>query len=775
VTVYAGSSPTFGVSAIGPEPISYQWYLNGATLIPGATSPIYKLNNVQLSDSGKTFRCVVSNPHGSVNSTVATLNVIAAPVQAYPAAVLASQPKGFWRLGEPTDFNGNHGSVVFDNVGGFNGIYTNVILGYEGYKPSLDPNTAAQFGWFTTPNSLAGEINDITFASPTNTTSSFSVEAWVKGGVQSVNGAGIVAKGSGSGGEQFVIDCFGTASVSTPFRFIVRDASGTARTVQSSVQPDDNWHHIVGVCDQANGQVRLYVDSVLRGTTTIPTNGGILATTVPMSIGARKPDAASSYTTQFTGVIDDVAVYGTALSAAEIANHFFASQPAPVFAVQPIETTANEGTTVVFTSLAVGPGPINYQWYQNDSTPIGGNSTNLSLPGVTVAMSFSQYRVEATNPYGTTTTTNAILIVNSGPPQITTNIPAETVVYEGRSLVLAVSVAGTAPFVYQWKANGVNLINGGRVSGATSNVLVIANAQPGDAATYQLSIANGQGNIQSDSTVVTVSARPSFFTNGKGWTLNGTGAAINNNGITLSQGTGHTRSAFFGYPLYVGAFEASFIYSSQGGADGVAFVLQNDPRGAAALGGGGGGLGYSGITPSVAVELNIYDNDNQDPGVGFGVNGSVGAYGSAAPVSLTSGNQIQVDVVYMNNLLQATFTDLTTLSAFTTNYSVNIPSTVGASTAYVGVTGASGGISSTQYVTNFTYLPLPALSSVVTGPNALRLAWPTSIGGFVLESRASLSTGSWAPVGGAASVAGEEFQLTVPLTSDTRFYRLTLP
>lgn len=48
-------------------------------------------------------------------------------------------------------------------------------------------------------------------------------------------------------------------------------------------------------------------------------------------------------------------------------------------------------------------------------------------------------------------------------------------------------------------------------------------------------------------------------------------------------------------------------------ADGFGFVIQNSPSGAIALGGNGGDLGFSGISNSLAVEFDTYQNPGWEP------------------------------------------------------------------------------------------------------------------------------------------------------------------
>jgi hypothetical protein len=77
-TAMAGQTATFTVAAGGTAPLNYQWQKNGVN-IAGATAASYTTPVTATSDSGSTFRVVVSNTAGTVTSAAATLTVNAAP------------------------------------------------------------------------------------------------------------------------------------------------------------------------------------------------------------------------------------------------------------------------------------------------------------------------------------------------------------------------------------------------------------------------------------------------------------------------------------------------------------------------------------------------------------------------------------------------------------------------------------------------------------------------------------------------------------------------
>ncbi|MDM0116386.1 SBBP repeat-containing protein [Variovorax sp. J22R133] len=79
VSVVAGQTANFSVTAAGTAPLGYQWRRNG-TAIPGATAASYAVQNAVAADNGAQLSVVVSNAAGAVTSSAATLTVGAAAV-----------------------------------------------------------------------------------------------------------------------------------------------------------------------------------------------------------------------------------------------------------------------------------------------------------------------------------------------------------------------------------------------------------------------------------------------------------------------------------------------------------------------------------------------------------------------------------------------------------------------------------------------------------------------------------------------------------------------
>ncbi|MBU6402225.1 MAG: immunoglobulin domain-containing protein, partial [Verrucomicrobia bacterium] len=484
--VFAGSSPTLRLTAIGPAPLSYQWTLNGSP-IAGATAATYVVGNVQ---SGGSYGCTVSNAYGSATITPIALAVAPAPTAAYPAAVLADKPMAFYRLDETS------GSVAYDYVGGFNATYTNVLLGQQpGYSPNDPTEPAAVFGNLSPADSYAGNVPAyLNFAAPAGDHSEFSIEAWVNGGFGQNTDAGIVALGYGNGGEQFDLDT-GGADPQHDFRFFVRDAGGSVHAATGSVGPNDNaWHHVVAVCDEIDGQINLYVDGVLNAGGSIGATNGILASTTPLSIGSRQSGNGTAFDNQFVGSVSEVAVYDYALSSSQVLAHYYASGVAPAITVQPTNIVVNQGSTVQIVAAASGTPPLAYQWYDVTSgmpaLVTGQTNATLTLANVPASDSGHTFQLTVTNLFGQVTSNPAQLTVVGGAPVLGVDVqPLLATVDEGTSMSYSVVVSGTAPLIYQWTLNG-NPILGATNATYSFTALVGTN-------TYAVTVSNGLGSVTS--------------------------------------------------------------------------------------------------------------------------------------------------------------------------------------------------------------------------------------------------------------------------------------
>ena len=271
--------------------------------------------------------------------------------------------------------------------------------------------------------------------------------------------------------------------------------------------------------------------------------------------------------------------------------------------------------------------------------------------------------------------------------------PPLTVVPAGVPVNYAVTVTGTEPFTYQWIQDStvVPAVTGSNYS---FNALAGSNA-------YGVTISNADGSIVSATGVVLglTNTPPVIGLNGNGtdWTLNEgsvTMPTITNDVLTLTAGvTSEATSAFYNTPQYIGGFIASFTYTAGGarGADGITFCMENDPLGTNAVGGGGGALGYYGITNSAAFEMNLYTGSPGGTGIQFGAEGSApptanptAPYSSAAPVYLSSGDPIYVQLYYSQGVLNVWLVDATAESVFVTNYDCDLPALVAGPSAYVG-------------------------------------------------------------------------------------------
>ena len=274
----------------------------------------------------------------------------------YAANVALDNPLAYWRLDEPAGT-----TTVLDRSG--NGdpgtISGGVTLGVPGGLGN-DNDTAAAF------DGTSGYINVPDNSSLFNT--GLSVEAWVKATTWVAAGSIVNRRTSGNVGG-YIIEPANTAG---QINFYVY-AGGSWRAATTPALAAGVWHHLVGTYDGAT--VRIYADGVLAASTAYA--GSVNAPAGPLVwIGK---NAVSNLL--FNGSIDEVAIYGTTLSAARVAAHYAAASSARrVMNVQdPRGTTASTfiyGDDAAMTQVIDGLGQSSYYSFQH----AGGRTVSYQDP-----------------------------------------------------------------------------------------------------------------------------------------------------------------------------------------------------------------------------------------------------------------------------------------------------------------------------------------------------------------------------------------------------------
>jgi VCBS repeat-containing protein len=224
--------------------------------------------------------------------------VVDEPGSVYDQAVLDDSPIGYWRLGESA------GPTAVDETGVHNGVYSGAIdFGLPGALAN-DANTSVELdglgGVATVPHN------------PALNPAMLTVEAWIRvdssasifDAVLTKSSDGNWADGyglfySGDGEIVFFVNNYFSGAVSAPIVF-------------------DQWHHVVGTYD-AN-VASIYLDGALVSTLQL----GEPIAHVSANLLLLQGEGAGSPIWTWTGGLDEIAIYGTALSAERVMAHYLA-------------------------------------------------------------------------------------------------------------------------------------------------------------------------------------------------------------------------------------------------------------------------------------------------------------------------------------------------------------------------------------------------------------------------------------------------------------------
>ena len=272
--------------------------------------------------------------------------------------------------------------------------------------------------------------------------------------------------------------------------------------------------------------------------------------------------------------------------------------------------------------------------------------------------------------------------------------------------------------------------------------------------------------------------------------LNGS-AKINGSLLQLTEGgTGEAGSTFTTTPVAIGSFTNQFAFQLLNpNGDGFTFCIQG--AGPTALGAGGGGLGYGattnssnpGIPKSIAITFGL-SNTPGDDSTGLYVNGArptnAGSINlSNTGINLHSGHIFNVAMAYDGTTLKVAITDTVTGATVAQSYSVNIPSIVGSTSAYLGFTGSTGALTATQNILSWTYLsslvtpPPPTFVTATASLGQVRLNWTASSGASSYNIYRSLSSNGEGSTPYQTGVTGTSFTDAAVSGGTTYYYQVT--
>ncbi len=231
------------------------------------------------------------------------------------------------------------------------------------------------------------------------------------------------------------------------------------------------------------------------------TNGG--AQWIPLGFGTRIPGGWEIGGISLPGN-STVRARGSAVEMGKTYNGtswFYESFRGPLAVLrQPSSRTNDVGTTASFTVQVSDPAGVTYQWCRNGTNLLDGNNlsgvrtSTLTLRDALKADE-AQYYVIVSTPSQTVSSVPALLSVRD--PVILTQ-PSGVVGNLGESVNLAVTAAGTQPFSYQWRKDGVV------ISGQTNNTLSLSNLKENNAGYYSVSVENLLGGVSSIPVPLTV-------------------------------------------------------------------------------------------------------------------------------------------------------------------------------------------------------------------------------------------------------------------------------
>lgn len=438
-----GNSATFSVSVnSGTTPITFQWQrsvdqnVNNFTNISGATNFSYTIPSVSYSMNNYWYRCVATNDSGQVTSNYAVLTV-----------------------NLPNERVTDGLQVLYDFKEG-SGTTVNDVSGV-GDPLNLTINNTGSVYW--TPKGL-NVINEVRIKSSEaaskiydacTTTNEITLEAWILPSnltQRNIYGRILTVSNTDIHERNISLMQYGN-SYYTQLRTDSTNLNGNPAILNSGIT--QTLTHFV-YTRASNGAVKVYINGVnvvsdqLNGTLSNWANNYYLYLASEVSNGL-----------YWEGTYYLTAIYSKALSGPEIIQNYNMGADAdnfPHIVKQPTNKTPYIGKPVTFSVVAIGNGPLTYQWKENGANISGATNSTLTFDA-RLKDDGNTYSCVVTGPNGSVESNVVTMTVQIPTQRIITGIVAQyTFQEDGGNKVYDMSGFGTP---LNLNINNTNAINWG--------------------------------------------------------------------------------------------------------------------------------------------------------------------------------------------------------------------------------------------------------------------------------------------------------------------------
>jgi poly(beta-D-mannuronate) lyase len=516
-TVDAGSTVSLSVAAGGTPPYRYQWRLNDVPLanggnISGATNSTLTVSAIQVAQAGN-YSVIVSNAAGYAISSNALVNIIATN----SLEVALDTTNITWVPGSPPwvgqalvshdgvdsarspALNHSQSSSMQTTVNG-PGPWSfwwkvssqtnndNLIFYIDNVEQA---RISGEVGWQYKTNTLSSGSHTFKWTYTKNSSITQGLDrAWV---------------------DEFTFIPVAPTITTHPTNLGVDQGQNASFTVACAGTPPFLYQWMLNSVPLANGPgISGATNATLTLTDTQPTQAGEYSVRVSNPSG----DATSS------NALLTVTPLTTLAEALDVLSLSFTTNGTPPWVGQMLDShdgvdAARSGaigssSTCTMQTIVTGPGLVSFWWKvscetNNDRVMFSINGSEQARISGEVGWEFRQYNLASGNhtllwTYSKNGSTNRGLD-RAWVDQIVFGAVAPTIAQQPVSQNIDVTsnasfnvvVAGTPPFTYQWQRDGIDVFNGGGISGATSSNLVITGAQTNHAGSYRVLVSSAVG------------------------------------------------------------------------------------------------------------------------------------------------------------------------------------------------------------------------------------------------------------------------------------------